>query len=425
MPDTKKLNIRSEDVNDIISKTPNWMISWGNSFLLGLIILIITASWYFKYPDEISGRVVISTESPPVKLVCKNGGYLEHLYYPDMSYIKKGKTIAEITNPTRREKIEILRNLINQTLSENYLLINLNDSVININGIQQEYNRLIKSIREYKYFLADRHYSKTVQNLNEQIRNINELIIIDNNQIDLMKGDLQNLKVKFQTDSILYLQGIIAKHEYYKQQSQWIAKQQEFERLKKSLIEHQITVIGYQNEKNILQQEILQKQREYKISIESEVKELQNFVDTWQQNYSLISPTDGKLVYLKNLNEKQYVTTGESLFAIVPKSKYYTAIITISAQGYGKVKTGQMVKIKLDNYPYYEFGQVTGIISGISLIPDKGQYMIKVTLPQGLYTTYKKKLAFKPEMTGTAAIVTDDLRLLQRIFYRLRKVINK
>ena len=36
-------------------------------------------------------------------------------------------------------------------------------------------------------------------------------------------------------------------------------------------------------------------------------------------------------------------------------------------------------------------------------------------LPKGLETSYKKQIPFQQEMTGTADIITEDLRLIERI----------
>jgi hypothetical protein len=45
---------------------------------------------------------------------------------------------------------------------------------------------------------------------------------------------------------------------------------------------------------------------------------------------------------------------------------------------------------------------------------------VQVSLPDGLVTTYHKSLAFQQEMHGSAGIITQNLRLAERIFARLR-----
>jgi len=94
--------------------------------------------------------------------------------------------------------------------------------------------------------------------------------------------------------------------------------------------------------------------------------------------------------------------------------------------GIGKVKLGQIVNIKFDNFPYMEFGMLKGKIKSISLIPtvtDKGSiYSAEVLFPNKLISNYGKTLAFSQEMTGTAEIITDDTKLLHRFFNPLKSL---
>jgi hypothetical protein len=99
--------------------------------------------------------------------------------------------------------------------------------------------------------------------------------------------------------------------------------------------------------------------------------------------------------------------------------------VQLSFQGAGKVKSGQEVNIRFDNYPYMEFGMVKGIVKSISLAPDNNFYTAEILLPDGLITFYNEKLDFKQEMQGTAEIITEDFRLLERIIRPLRYVLIK
>lgn len=63
--------------------------------------------------------------------------------------------------------------------------------------------------------------------------------------------------------------------------------------------------------------------------------------------------------------------------------------------------------------------------SKTSLTPDdKGNYYVDVLLPKGLQTSFGKKLAFDRELKGSAEIVTEDLRLIERFFYQIRKLLG-
>ena len=78
------------------------------------------------------------------------------------------------------------------------------------------------------------------------------------------------------------------------------------------------------------------------------------------------------------------------------------------------------------NYPAKEFGILTGKVKSISLTPDEeGNRLIDVAFPNGIETSYKKKIEFQQEMAGSADIVTEDLRLIERFFYQFKDMFKR
>lgn len=143
--------------------------------------------------------------------------------------------------------------------------------------------------------------------------------------------------------------------------------------------------------------------------------------------YVLNSKIEGTVSFLNYWSKSQTVNQGDLVFTILPAEKSsFIAKLKTPAQNLGKVKIGQTVNIKLQNYPDYEFGVLKGTVNHISEITNKeGFYTIDVTLPEKLITSYNKVIEFKQEMRGSAEIVTEDLRLIQRFFYQFNKIIKR
>ena len=91
----------------------------------------------------------------------------------------------------------------------------------------------------------------------------------------------------------------------------------------------------------------------------------------------------------------------------------------------GKVKAGQRVIVRFTNFPDQEFGVVNGRLSSVSLVPSEDNYMVEIAFPNGLTTNYRKNLPVSYEMKATAEIVTDDVRLIERFFQPLKKVLKE
>jgi len=115
------------------------------------------------------------------------------------------------------------------------------------------------------------------------------------------------------------------------------------------------------------------------------------------------------------------VSKDESVLNIIPfEQGNFIGRVDLRMQRSGKVKPGQKVNIKLSGYPYLEYGMVKGVVRSKSLVPTGDAYIIEITLPEGLTTLYGKKLEFTQNMQGTAEIMTDSLRLIQKIVNPLR-----
>ena len=81
--------------------------------------------------------------------------------------------------------------------------------------------------------------------------------------------------------------------------------------------------------------------------------------------------------------------------------------------------------IRLNNYPDQEFGYVKGIIRSISPVPTaEDNYVVDIDLPKGLKTNYGKELPLTREMKGSAEIITEDMKLIERLLAPLRKIIS-
>ena len=85
---------------------------------------------------------------------------------------------------------------------------------------------------------------------------------------------------------------------------------------------------------------------------------------------------------------------------------------------------GQRVNIRFDNFPYVEYGFLNGKVKNISLMPNNENYIVEVTLPQDMKTNNNIPLKFSQEMKGSAEIITEDLRLIQRFFNPIKSLMK-
>tara|TARA_Y100001972_G_scaffold128582_1_gene190326 strand:+ start:3775 stop:4698 length:924 start_codon:yes stop_codon:yes gene_type:complete len=160
-------------------------------------------------------------------------------------------------------------------------------------------------------------------------------------------------------------------------------------------------------------------------TLEMEKIALQSQIDNWFENYVLTSPIEGRITLTEFWSENQVVKTGERLATVVPEEEsIIVARAFIPASGLGKVSEGQNVKVKLAGFPYMEYGILKGKIHSVSLVPEEQGYIAEINLSEGMKSTYSETLKFVQEMDGTADIITEETRLIYRIFNPLRSLLN-
>ncbi len=432
-------NLRSDEVQEVLSHVPNWMIRWGITLIFSLIGLLLFLSWWIQYPDVIPGKVTLTTEIPPVRLVSKTSGQIRKIYVEEGKHIDEGSFIAEIQNPLKEEAIEYLKSIIlmldNQLFAGeqqgDFTPIIMDNPGFVFGEMQAEYNNLKSSVKEYEILLTDEFRENKIRNLKKQLQYYELLATISNRQLKLSEKDFKHAEEKYQSDKRLYEKGVISRMDFYAKEKELTIHRQEIENLKKSYVQNNITIAEYEKQLYELTYEFDEKERKLKERISLGMDNLKNFIHSWQQNYLITAPFSGKVSYLTNLSDNQFIQAGMPLFAVIPENNQFIGHVQIPAQGFGKVKRGQEAHIKLDNYPHHEYGQLNGKITEITQIPGadaSGKQMVywaKVELVDGLTTTYQNELEFKQEMPGTIEIITEDLRLIERIFNQFKKVFDK
>ena len=429
MPRTlAETELRSEEVQEVLSAPPSWLVRWGSAVILLLIVLLLVIANLVRYPDVISGEIMLTTQNPPIKIVANSSGKLTNLFTPEGKAVSTSDVIAEVENPITSQGMEYMKALVEQVVTfvaNPQAPVAFADSSYVFGSIQAEYNELKKLCADYHQWATDVYQKEEVRNLKQKIRQYHELVAITEKQSQISLSELANAEEKYQADQMLFGEGVLAKMQFYQEESAFRQRQQEVENLKSTTTQNRITLLDLEKQLLDIKHEQQEQERNFKEGIALNLHAIRNQIDQWQKSYLITTPIAGKLSYLKPLSHNQFIQTGDFLFAVVPAHETYLGIINIPAKGVGKVKTGQEVRIKFENYPYQEYGQVNGVIEKISLLANEDTYRAEVALSQGLTTTYRKQLDFSPEMMGTAEIITEDLSLIERTFYSIRSIFDR
>ncbi|HIC8924017.1 HlyD family secretion protein [Elizabethkingia anophelis] len=422
-----EIELRSEGVQDILTRPPHWMIRWGNTLIFIILLLILLMSYIIKYPEFVPSQVVISTQNPPEKLESRINSKIEALFVKDHQVVTKGQQLLILQSTARYQDVLKLRDIVNNL--DNRQLENFplgETSGFKLGEVQGDYNAFAKALTDEQLYTRLQPYAPdniaAEQSLSESRNRIQAL----QQQKRLEQAKYELSKKEFERSQQLYNQGVISASELDQERIKLLQAGQSVENVNMSISQLQEGISGIQKTRSGVS---INAQKD-KVNFSSQTiqlfEQLRKSLNSWEQNYLFTSSADGTVSFQQYLGEHQFVKSGEVLITVMPKERE-TLIgrLTVPSTNSGKVKPGQKVLIKLDNYQFQEFGIVEGRVRNMSSVPDKdGNYYVDVSLPKGLITSYNKKLSFDKELKGNAEIVTKDLRLIERFFYQFRKLLG-
>lgn len=421
------LKIYSEEVRDVLTAPPKAILKWGNTILFVFIIILLLISWYIKYPDIITTQIVITTNIPPEKLVAKVSGKIEAILVNDRILVSKNTALAVIENSANYNDVFLLKSIVDTINIDNNKFPFEKLKSAQLGDIESFYavfqkessaDELNTNLKPYQVEGTAQSY-EAIQ-LKERLNLLVSQKNINQSELVLQKSDLDRY-------DLLFKKGIIAAQEVEKHKLNYLQVERNYKGLLSTISQLKSSL----NELNKNSKTTQINENKENVNLERNViqafYQLKKAIKDWELNYVLRSSINGKVSFLQLWSANQTVTAGDTVFAVIPTNESgYIGKVKAPAQNSGKIKVGQKVNIRLSNFPDREFGIISGNIKAISLTPEKeGSLLIDVSLSKGLQTSYKKQITFQQEMAGTADIVTEDLRLIERLLYQFRDIFRR
>ncbi len=423
------IELRSEEVQEILTTVPHWLIRWGNVLFLTLILLLLFLSWFVKYPDIILSEGLITTEIPPQKEYAKITGKLDAILVEDKEQVNNNEVLAILENTANYKDVYKLKSVIDTIQINNKAFdFPLNEMpILFLGDIEAQYALFENSYIQYQLNKELQPFSNeafanrySVSELNSRLRNLQSQKSINKTEVDIKNKNLIRYKKLFD-------KGVISAQDYENNQLEFAQAERNYKNIESSISQIREGISNAQKTTKGTEINKIKEEMTLLKHVIQSFNQLKKAIKDWEYQYVLKSDIKGQVAFLSYWNENQTVNQGDLVFTIIPsENSSFIAKLKTPVQNSGKIKIGQNVNIKLENYPDAEFGVLNGVVKNMSLIPNKeGLYLIDVELPKSLITSYNKKIEFRQEMRASAEIVTEDLRLIERFFYQFRQVLSR
>lgn len=425
--DQNELNLRSEEVQEVLSTPPIWIVRWGITLIFMFTCIIIILSLIIKYPDLVTAKILVTTKLPTEKVVSMSSGQLDEIFIKNRDTVKVNQKLAIIKNTANYKDVYKLKSIIDTiSLNSESLAFPFHETTYFVLGdIESAFISFEKSYSDYYLLKNLDSYTNQLQGNRASLKEMKTRLRSQIMQKNLLEQEFRLKETQYKRQKYLYDKGIISKQDYE-------LKELEFIQMKKDISNMAISIsqmresIGSSNQ-NLKKTHIDEKEDYAKFlrNMMQSYSVLKDAIRSWEYNYVLSSSIDGVLSFQEYWGSNQFVPNGSIVFSILPlDTSKLVGKLVIPAQNSGKVSIGQKVFIKLDNYPYQQYGMLIGKVTDFSISPDKdGNYTVYISLPDGTKTSYNKTFKFNQELLGNAEIVTEDLSVAERLFYQFKEVL--
>ena len=421
-------------VQELISNKPGFLIRWGITIFLIILLLITGATWFIKYPDIVTANAKLTSVNAPKAVITNSGGQLTRLFVKEGDPVQKGQVIGYMESTAYPETVlhlskalDSVQNLFDHNKTGEAiktftsLFSNRKKPGAALGELQQPYQTFVQSFMQFQGYLSNGFYLRKKAMLVNDMVNLQRMNANLQRQKILQEQDLDLAQQTYRANEQLKDDSVISAFEYRNESSKLISKKMSLPQTASSIVSNE----GSQNEKR---KEILELEDQISQQKNIFVQALNTFVsqvEAWKKKYLLTAPVDGRIAFPGFVQEHQQVHPDQIICYVNAGTSQYYAEIYIPQFNLGKVRTGQQVLLKLPSYPYQEYGSLAGKIEFISTIPTDIGYRDKVVLPDGFITNNNKSIQYRDGLVAQGEIITENMRLLERFYYNIIKQIRK
>ncbi|KRT13509.1 hypothetical protein ASU31_24365 [Pedobacter ginsenosidimutans] len=418
MEDLNKLEF-SEDVQDIITAVPNWMIRWGISLILVILLGVIFFSSIIRYPDVVKVRLKVSSLNIPKAIVAKKSGKLAVLSVTDGHFVKKDQILGFFETNANPESVLLVREVlkkIEHSFLHNFPLPKL-PSTLNLGEIQSAYQVFHLDYLKYESTITGGYYSKRIQFIQKDLANIKLLRKQISSQKAIQKLELNNNKSNYLAYRKLFEKNVISRNEFFEEENKYLASKHPMQQTEISETNNQSAY----NEKEQSLLEINHTIAEERSQFLQSLKKLESEIDAWMSTNALISPETGKLTFAGIIQRNQNVAQNQEVFIVNAGNTSFFGEVQIPQYNMGMIRKGQKTLIKLHSFPYEEFGMLNGHISSISDAAYKDSIFF-ANIDFEKIETKQQRIILKSGMMADAEIITNNTSLLMKLLKNANKI---
>jgi len=426
------MNIEGVSHTEVI---PKWLYRSGISAVGIVTLLLLALAALIKYPDVTSSVGIMTSETPPIEHKTNATGIIDSIYVGHKSHVVAGDKILLIKSACDPEEIEIIDSFIEEFESvkrpTDYPALTFPGD-LHLGDLQSDYVAFRVNFFSFLDEIEETYSRQKVEILESEIRNLNQLNAVLEKQQSLYDKEFDLAKKEHARNKTLKSANVISDQDMEKADKDLITLEKQLTSIETSKIENKIRQASLELEIK----ELLRREAELDngnlLRLRGSASSLKQSVRNWKEKYVVTAKISGQVLLSPGIARKSKIDENEYVASVVPidgSSENYIRALAPSHE-IGKLKVNSKVIVRVDGYPYKQYGSVIAKIAAVASIPKedregKSFYEVRIDLPPEIVTNYDIKIPFRPNTKVIAEIVNDDKTILERIFQDFLGLINQ
>lgn len=425
MEEHEHIEIRSEEVQEILGTPPGWMARYGTLFAFVVVVIVGWVGFLVKYPDTIEEPVTVTTSDPPKRLVTESRGRVKAVMARNEQEVEAGEVLIVFENNASLEDVLSLETaiiavgndpsdstLLNFSPPANMVLGELKDELF-------EFYRRQQDLRQY---LSNPYGDFNIQQLRNEMGKLQNMIRSDRGRWASIGREIELVENRLQKEEQLSRENLLAGEQVTKTREGLLSLRRTQEAIEASIRSKELDIEGIQSEMSGVRQVTKEGRQDAAIAMRESFQALQKAVEEWKRQFVISSPIKGIVSFnMESISEQQFVPADREIGVVVPLKRQRTkGFIQADMSKAGKIRRGQKVVIKLDSYSYAEYGAIEAFVEKKGQVPIDGNILVEIGFEDELITTLGRRIEPSREMKGKATIITNDKRFIERVFESVR-----
>tara|TARA_Y100000591_G_scaffold221334_1_gene192693 strand:- start:2179 stop:3903 length:1725 start_codon:yes stop_codon:yes gene_type:complete len=380
------------DTDAIYDQKPSKLLMYYVFMILSVIIIVVAFGFVGQVDTTISSRGKLTTKAPNVIVQATGSAEIDSILVDRGDYVKINQVLAILNDTFTRSSYTSLIEKINSAEGRFKRLSLERDLIQSGKNVSKElkidksnYEILTKKLIQYRS--KDRSLSEKISRLNQEILSTTKNLEIAKQQL-VLKERLEKVQKNLYDKKIgSYLKYLNAQDSSLSARLSYLSTQNSLKRFKSEQSGLRADKRAFKAQWLSDLSEKIASEEELLLQLKQEKIKLQKQVD----NVEIRAPVEGIILDTPVVTKGSIVSEGDEVLTIVRTNQPLVLEVDINPKEISKMEIGLPVSVKLDAFPFQEYGDLEGELVFIS----KDTFSEGIDGAQGIF--YRARVQILPE----------------------------